>query len=190
MTNTEVQKLTGHEAIAYAEAHDLTLSKYADPIEDERDGLTIEEAIAVANGDPSLIYIDTRKQTGRYEVRVIGSGEFGDLLLATDSRSEANAAAERKGMNYYYGVAIIDTKKQMVNLGDCIVPLEDAFCMYEIDLTNVPDGAYTEDYLGKNRSQPTLAAAKKVVAQFERDKKATPQNFEPGMVAKIVRTPV
>ena len=132
----------------------------------------------------------TQKLTKRYEVRVIGDGEFGDLVFATDSRSEANSAAKRKGMSYYYGVAVIDTKKQMVDLGDCIVPVEDAFCMYEIDLTNVPDGAYTEDYLGKNRSQPTLAAAKKVVAQFNKAKKANPANFEPGMVAKIVRTRV
>ena len=132
----------------------------------------------------------TQKQTGRYEVRVIGNAEFGDLLLATDSQADAKAAAKRAGGTYRYGVAIIDTKMQLVDLGDCIVSVEEAFFDYEIHLTNVPDGAYTEDYLGKNRSQPTLAAAKKVVAQFERDKKATPQNFEPGMVAKIVRTPV
>jgi len=59
---------------------------------------------------------------------------------------------------------------------------------YEIRVTNVPEGAYTEDYLGTDRNQRTLAAAKKVVAQFNKAKKANPANFEPGMVATIERS--
>ena len=50
--------LTGQDAIAYAEAHGLTLRKYADPIEGARSGLTPDEAEDVAREDPSLIYID------------------------------------------------------------------------------------------------------------------------------------
>ena len=38
-------KLSGHEAIEYAEANDLPLSKYADPTEDARE-------------DPSLIFVE------------------------------------------------------------------------------------------------------------------------------------
>lgn len=49
--------LTGLDAIAHAEAHGLRLSKYADPIEDAREGLTVEEAREVAAEDPSLIYV-------------------------------------------------------------------------------------------------------------------------------------
>jgi len=56
--NREQARLTGTDAIEYAERHDLLLSKYADPIEDGRDGLTPEEAAAIAREDPSLIYID------------------------------------------------------------------------------------------------------------------------------------
>lgn len=74
-------KLTGYEAIAYAEQNDLTLSKYADPTEDAREGLTVEEARKVASEDPTLIYIDARqtRQMIRYqtgEVRVIDAGRM------------------------------------------------------------------------------------------------------------------
>lgn len=49
-------KLTGYAAIDYAEANGLTLSKYNDPTEDAREGLTPDEARKVASEDPSLIY--------------------------------------------------------------------------------------------------------------------------------------
>lgn len=50
-------KLTGYEAINYAEANGLALNKYNDPIEDARHGLTPDEARKVASEDPSLIWI-------------------------------------------------------------------------------------------------------------------------------------
>ncbi len=58
-TTTET-RLRGYEAIEYAEAHDLTLGKYADPIEDAREGLHPDEAREIAQEDPSLIYLDIR----------------------------------------------------------------------------------------------------------------------------------
>lgn len=45
-------------AIEVAEATGRTLSKYEDPIEGARDGLSVREAREVANADPGLIYID------------------------------------------------------------------------------------------------------------------------------------
>jgi hypothetical protein len=51
-------RLTGTEAINYAEANELTLSKYNDPIEDACEGLTPDEARKIVREDPSLIYID------------------------------------------------------------------------------------------------------------------------------------
>lgn len=53
-----MSKLTGHAAIEYAETHGLTLSKYADPTEDGREGLSVDEAREVAKEDPSLIFIE------------------------------------------------------------------------------------------------------------------------------------
>lgn len=47
-------RLTAHDAIEYAAAHGLTLSKYADPTEGARGGLTVEEAREIAADDPSL----------------------------------------------------------------------------------------------------------------------------------------
>lgn len=52
------KKLTGYTAISYAEDHSMLLSKYADPIEDAREGLTPSEARAVAKEDPGLIYLE------------------------------------------------------------------------------------------------------------------------------------
>lgn len=51
-------KLTGHDAIEFAEVNGLTLNKYSDPIEDAREGLSVEEAEEVAAEDPSLIYVE------------------------------------------------------------------------------------------------------------------------------------
>ena len=39
---------------------------------------------------------------------------------------------------------------------------------YEIRLTNVPDGAYTEDYLGADRGCSSKAEARRIIAQFNR----------------------
>lgn len=54
-------KLTGYAAIEYAEANGMTLTKYNDPTEDHREGLTPDEARVIANEDPSLIYIEVSK---------------------------------------------------------------------------------------------------------------------------------
>ena len=56
---------------------------------------------------------------------------------------------------------------------------------YEIRLTNVPDGAYTEDYLGAPRQCNSIREAKRLVAQFNKARRAHPENFEPDMVAEI-----
>lgn len=51
-------KLTGRAAIDFAELNGLTLSKYSDPTEGARDGLSVEEAREVAAEDPALIYLE------------------------------------------------------------------------------------------------------------------------------------
>ena len=51
--------LHGHEAIEYYMAHwDSRLCKYADPVEDAREDLSLEEAQAIARVDPRLIYVE------------------------------------------------------------------------------------------------------------------------------------
>jgi hypothetical protein len=54
------QTLSGYAAIEYAEANGLALSKYNDPIEDAREGLTPAEARKIAAEDPNLIYLPVR----------------------------------------------------------------------------------------------------------------------------------
>lgn len=53
--------LTGQEAIAYATLNELALNKYADPTEDARGGVSIEEASKIASEDPSLIWIESTR---------------------------------------------------------------------------------------------------------------------------------
>ncbi|MDX9709958.1 MAG: hypothetical protein RBT64_10440 [Trichloromonas sp.] len=55
-----MKKLTGTEAIKYAEVNGLTLSKHTDPTEEARTGLTAEEAREIAKEDPSLIHLELR----------------------------------------------------------------------------------------------------------------------------------
>lgn len=51
-------RLTGFDAISYAEREGLTLNKHADAIDEAAAGLTIAEAEAIAADDPDLIWID------------------------------------------------------------------------------------------------------------------------------------
>ena len=51
-------RLTGFDAIEYAEKESLPLNKAADTIDEERAGLTIAEAEAIATDDPDLIWLD------------------------------------------------------------------------------------------------------------------------------------
>jgi hypothetical protein len=49
--------IRGTEAIALAAALGVTLCKYADPIENAREGLTVEEATEIAREDAGLIWL-------------------------------------------------------------------------------------------------------------------------------------
>ena len=51
-------RLTGFTAIEYAEKESLPLNKAADHIDEERLGLSIAEAEAIATDDPDLIWLD------------------------------------------------------------------------------------------------------------------------------------
>ena len=50
--------LTGHEAIAIAEAIGLTISMYTHPVDDARPGITPEVAREIAKEDPTLLYLE------------------------------------------------------------------------------------------------------------------------------------
>ncbi len=51
-------RLTGFQAIDYAEQEGLTLNKAADRIDEGRSGLTVAEAEAIASEAPNLIWIE------------------------------------------------------------------------------------------------------------------------------------
>jgi hypothetical protein len=54
-----VQRLTGHEAISFAEDYGLLLCKYTDPQEAALSNISTEHARETAQEDPSLVYLDT-----------------------------------------------------------------------------------------------------------------------------------
>lgn len=54
--------LTGFDAIEYADANGLSLSKYQDATEEARDDLTPDEAREVAAEDPGLIWLGAGHQ--------------------------------------------------------------------------------------------------------------------------------
>jgi hypothetical protein len=51
-------RLTGFDAIEYAEVEGLTLNKAADAIDEGRSGLTVAAAEAIAAEDPELIWLE------------------------------------------------------------------------------------------------------------------------------------
>jgi hypothetical protein len=55
-------KLTGFEAIEFAEKEGLPLNKAADSIDDAVEGLTIAEAEAIAADAPELIWVAVEEQ--------------------------------------------------------------------------------------------------------------------------------
>jgi hypothetical protein len=78
-----MKKLTGWEAIEYAETYNLLLCKYNDPIEGARETLTINEAMDVARQDPDLIYLEIK----HYMNLATGSiGDYGGWWYEKDGR--------------------------------------------------------------------------------------------------------
>jgi hypothetical protein len=55
-------RLTGFDAISYAEQEGLSLNKAADPIDPARHGLSIAEAEAIASDSPDLIWLEVPKE--------------------------------------------------------------------------------------------------------------------------------
>ena len=51
-------RLTGRQAIEYAEQTGAVLCSYTDPTADGREGLTPDEAREIAAQDPSLVYCE------------------------------------------------------------------------------------------------------------------------------------
>jgi len=51
-------RLTGFDAIEFAEKHNLSLSKHGDAVDEPAAGLTVAEAEAIAEEDEELIYLD------------------------------------------------------------------------------------------------------------------------------------
>ena len=51
-------RLTGFDAIEYAEKQGLTLNKHPDALSGARTGLNVPEAAAIASEDQTLIWLD------------------------------------------------------------------------------------------------------------------------------------
>jgi len=90
--------LTGSAAIEYARTHAFALSKYEDPTEGHRTGLSVSEAEEVVREDPALIYLKV-PMGSRFTVKNSTSGEillqveYGVLASAADALAEVAAQA-------------------------------------------------------------------------------------------------
>lgn len=82
--------LRGVDAIDYAERTGATLCKYADPTEDAREGLSVEEAREIAASDPSLIWVEDVESVwvlrGIYRTRAQAHNALGSLPPALRKR--------------------------------------------------------------------------------------------------------
>jgi hypothetical protein len=101
---SETKRLKGHEAIRYAEAcgGDIRLSKFADPIEDAREDLSVDEARRVASEDPTLIYIDA-PAGALYDPRCYKCGELltgGEGAVQINLPLEANVPSGPVGSSF------------------------------------------------------------------------------------------
>jgi hypothetical protein len=84
-------RLHGHDAIRYAEEHCGQVNKYADPVEDAREGLTVEQARIVACEDPNLIYVDPEPVYEAY--RYAADGHAGEVDPADPALSDGAVLA-------------------------------------------------------------------------------------------------
>ena len=62
----QTSRYNGFEAIFAAKKLGVPLSKYADPVEGPREGLTVLEAEEIAREDASLIYLDIKDAGPKY----------------------------------------------------------------------------------------------------------------------------
>ncbi len=67
-------RLTGFEAITFAEREGLSLNKSADNIDDAATGLTVAEAEAIAAEDPELIWLEVSDEEYLEEPRNMEPG--------------------------------------------------------------------------------------------------------------------
>lgn len=86
---------TGHPAILHAAKYGRTLNKYADPTEPARDGLTVEEARAVAEQDSGLLWIETTKAEEGAERMEAARRWLGDAAPADVVEAKARCYAWR-----------------------------------------------------------------------------------------------
>lgn len=78
-------RMTGRDALTYAQAHDLTLSTHTDPTAEGRESVTVEEARRIASEDPSLVYLDVPASV--VERLADEAASAGDKVLADTCRS-------------------------------------------------------------------------------------------------------
>jgi hypothetical protein len=74
-------RLTGRDAVTYARAHGLTLSTHADPTATARDGVSVEDALAILREDPSLVFITIASEQLAdlaYEAAYVGDEALAD----------------------------------------------------------------------------------------------------------------
>lgn len=118
--------LRGYDAINYAEANGLTLNKYNDPIEDAREGLSVDKARKVAAEDPQLIYVEANAAVSALLARM------GGKVLVIDPVTDADETAESCEVRPVATKYSVTFRKEFNESGEGID--------YPTDFFRVPDG--------------------------------------------------
>lgn len=144
-------KLEGYAAIEFAEANDLLLNKYNDPTEDAREGLTPDEARAVAREDARLIWIEP-------DLLVIDPGTDAAEMTAETSMTRAQAEKHLASLGF----------REMAESGQAGNYLHpdgrQARITYDYDraerdgVARIADGYYVVEISPIRMSQPYVAA--------------------------------
>ena len=103
-----MRRLTGHAAIDYAAVRGLVLSKYTDPTDEARDGLTVAEAREIARVDPSLIYLETAARSVT-NAMTVEAAAWAALAYDDEAPEALDARARGDHACYWPDDRIVDT---------------------------------------------------------------------------------
>jgi len=113
-----MENIIGRKAIELAEiyaekGHTITLHKFADPTEGEREGLSISEAREIAREDASLIYIPAKKAAALQMVEDAPWDEFDSALTGRTifGRSYFGPLNDKTSFRYKTAVEFVEAQE-------------------------------------------------------------------------------
>lgn len=88
-------RMTGRDAITYAQAHGLALSTYTDPTAEGRASVGVADARRIASEDPTLVYLDVPAYIVESLVKEATAAGDEGLALVCSAALDGEAASQR-----------------------------------------------------------------------------------------------